>query len=145
PAAADPADTGTPPPPTGAAHVARFPRPTARRPGAGHRRTRAPAWPRVAPWPSPSPGDRAAPLASRAAWPESPAGARDRSAHNAPRAPGVGLTPAPSWSTLPRTAAPHRSWPPPARPPRVAGPCRVLPDRSSPPPGAVASVAALPG
>ena len=121
---------------------ARCPRPMATPPGAAHRKTRAPAWPRVAPGPSPLPGDPGAPSASRAAWWESPAAARDRSGHSGRPAPGAARTPTPSWSALPQTGAPHRSWPPPAPRPRRAGPCRGPPGRSSPSPGAAASAAA---
>src|SRR5215510_14825671 len=120
PAAAVPADTETPPPPTAVAPAPRLPRPRGRRPAAIHRKTRAPVLPPVVPCPSPSPGDRAAPSASRAAWWESPAAAVTHSAHSALPAPGVGQTPAPFWLTLPQTVARHRSWPPPARPPRLA-------------------------
>src|SRR4051794_15603532 len=110
PVVVDPADTGTPSLPTGPAHAVRSLRPMERRHAATHRKTRAPAWLRVAPDPSPSPGDPAVPSASRAASWESPEEVGDRSAHSDSPAPGADLTPAPSSSTLLQTTAPHRSW-----------------------------------
>src|SRR4029453_4175987 len=94
PVVADHADTGTPSPPTGTAHAARSLRPMERRHAAAHRKTRAPAGPRVAPDPSPSPGDPAVPSASRAASWEWPAEVAARSAHSDSPAPGAVLTPA---------------------------------------------------
>src|SRR5712692_7215839 len=145
PGAAAPAGTETPPPPTAAAPVARSPHPTAQRLATVHTKTRARASPRVAPGPSPPPSDPAAPLASRAAWQESPAAVEDQSAHSDPLAPGAALTPAPSWLTPPQTTVPHRSWPRSARPPRMAAPFHGPPDWSSGWLGAAASAAASPG
>src|SRR5207244_1957109 len=98
PAAAAPAGTGTPLPPTAVAPVAGSPRPTGRRLATVRRKTHAPASLRVAPDPSPLPNDPAAPSVNRAVWQESPTGAGVRSAHSVPALPGAGPTPAPSWS-----------------------------------------------
>src|SRR6266516_1701237 len=57
PAAAARAGTVTPPPPTAATLVVQSPRPAGQQPGAGHRETRAPASPRLAPGPLPPPED----------------------------------------------------------------------------------------
>ena len=68
-----------------------------------------------------------------------------RSAHSGPPAPGPAPTPAPSWSTLPQTAAPHRSWPRSAGPPRPARSCHLPPARPSPRPGGGSSGCSVTG
>src|SRR5262249_24542549 len=145
PGGGDLAGTGNPSPPTGTAPAARSLCPMERQHAAAHKKIRVPALPRAAPDPSLSPGDPAVPSASRAASWEWPAGVGARSAHSDSPVPGADLTPAPSSLTLPQTAAPHRSWPPPAPRPPPAGPCHVPPCWSSRSPGAVASALASSG